>query len=200
MTTNAQHTQRPWQPWERNFSGGRIGVQEQQGTNENWTVLHIESGGVKTTTSLRHHEAWELALMISPQLKARLDELHDRARATADALHCLTWRECDTDLLRRIADDRDCGDGCTYSGVRCPRIDDEGCAFADAESLRALAKGIDLANATVEADVLRAVDSCGGSRGSEPQEWSDGYDAALAAASSELKRLFARTQATGEPK
>ena len=68
---------RPLQPWERNFSGGRIGVQEQQGANENWMILHVKSGGVKTTTSLRLHEAWALARMISPQLEK------ERQRAAA---------------------------------------------------------------------------------------------------------------------
>jgi hypothetical protein len=67
--------ERPWQPWERNFSGGRIGVQEQQGEHENWIILHVESGIGKTTTSLKLSEAWDLALMLSPQLKARLHEL-----------------------------------------------------------------------------------------------------------------------------
>lgn len=188
---------RPWQPWERNFSGGRIGVQEQQGRDDNWMILHVESGGAKTTTSLRPHETWDLALMLSPQLKARLDELFKQARAAEAALYSLTWRECDTDLLRRIADEHDCGEGCEYAGGRwpCPKIEREGCAFADAEQLRDLAKGIDLGNATIEADVLRVIDSCGGARGAESQEWSDGYNAALDAVERETRRLFAKAQA-----
>lgn len=196
-------TERPWQPWERNFSGGRIGVQEQQGADENWMILHVESGGVKTTTSLRHHEAWVLALMISPQLKARLDELQTELRAQRDALHSLTYRGVETDLLRKLADDQDCGSNCETVGLmdrstgchECPASDRGECGLDNAEGLRALANAIDTANAATEADVLRAIDSCGGtSDGSEP-EWSRGYNDALDAAEKEVKRLFAKAKA-----
>jgi hypothetical protein len=190
-------SERPWQPWERNFSGGRIGVQEQQGRDENWMILHVESGGAKTTTSLRHPEAWDLALMLSPQLKQRLAELFEQARAAEAALYNLTWRECETDLLRRIADEHDCGNDCEYGGGGgpCPRLERDGCAFAEADSLRDLAKGIDLGNAAIERDVLRVIDSCGGTRGPESQEWSDGYNAALGAVEREMKRLFLKAAA-----
>lgn len=193
MATNT--VERPWQPWERNYSGGRIGVQEQQGENENWMILHVESGGAKTTTSLRLHDAWDLALRLSPQLKARLDELFKQARAAEAALHSLTWRECDTALLRRIADDHSCGDGCDYGGSRapCPKLERDGCRFAEADQMRELADGIDLGNATIEADVLRAIDSCGGSPTlDESADWSSGYNAALDAAEREVRRLFAK--------
>lgn len=187
---------REWQPWERNFSGGRVGVQEQQGSNENWTILHVESGGRTTTTSLRHHEAWDLALMLSPALKSRLEELFRNWRAAADANHALTYRATDTELLRSIADERDCGNDCERQGgwAHCPMIDRGECGFADAESLRNLATGIDLANATLEADVLRVVDSCGGVPDAKRPEWSDGYDTALAAVETELRRFFARNE------
>lgn len=180
-------TERPWQPWERNFSGGRIGVQEQQGATENWMILHVESGGAKTTTSLRHHEAWDLALMLSPQLKARLEELFQGRKKAEAALYSLTYRGVDTDKLRAIADELDCGTDCDYGGGRgqCPKMERDGCDFADAESIRDLAAGIDLGNATVEADVLRAIDSCGGAPGPEGAEWSAGYNAVL----DEVERL-----------
>jgi hypothetical protein len=188
--------ERPWQPWERNYSGGRIGVQEQQGTDENWMILHVESGGAKTTTSLRYHEAWELALLLSPQLKARLEELFEGRRAAQNALHSLTWRECTTDTLRRIADERDCGRDCEYNseGRACPRMErEEGCGFIDAEEIRDLAKGIDLANAGLEQDVLRVVDSCGGAeQPDESSDWNRGYGEALDAVERELKRFFAK--------
>lgn len=138
---------RPWQPWERNFSGGRVGVQEQQGANENWMILHVESGGAKTTTSLRMHEAWDLALMISPEVKRRLDELLQQLRAANSAVHSLTNRDVDTALLRQIADEQDCGANCDYasnSAAPCPRAEGDGCHAYDAESLRELAKAIDL--------------------------------------------------------
>lgn len=196
----SQHTvERSWQPWERNFSGGRIGVQEQQGTNENWMILHVESGCAKTTTSLRQNEAWDLALMLSPQLKARLDQLFNDKRATDAALHSLTWRECSTDLLRSIADERDCGSDCDRQGgwAHCPLIDRGECGFADAEQLRDLAKGIDLANATLETDVMRVVDSCGGAeQPDESADWSRGYNEALNTVERELKRLFSKTEET----
>lgn len=183
--------ERPWQPWERNFSGGRVGVQEQQGTNENWIILHIESGGVKTTTSLRYHEAWDLALMLSPQLRARLDELFNDARNLRSSLYSLTYRQVDTDVIRQIADDRDCGRDCEYGGASCPRLDRDGCALAEADSLRDLAKAIDTANDVTKADILRAIDSCGGSPvSSEGEDWNRGYNAALEAAEREVRRMF----------
>lgn len=187
-----QTTERPWQPWERNYSGGRIGVQEQQGTDENWIILHVESGCAKTTTSLRLHEAWDLARLISPQLTAENQRRFDDLRAARDALHSLTYREVETDRLRRIADDLDCGDSCEYSGGRCPKIDSDGCDLADADGLRDLATAIDTANAATEADVLRAIDSCGGAHDASNPEWSRGYDEALRAAEREVKRLFAK--------
>ncbi len=191
---------RPWQPWERNFSGGRVGVRQQQGADETWTVLHVESGGAITTTSLRDHEAWALALLLSPRLNARLDELFKNWRAAADANHALTYRHTDTELLRAIADERDCGPYCRRQGgyAHCPMIDRGECGFSDAEQLRDLAKGIDLANATLLADVLRAVDSCGGTHAAGEEAFGRGYDAALVAVEAELRKLLTRpTAATG---
>ena len=190
-----QAATRPWQPWERNFSGGRIGVQEQQGANENWMIIHVESGGVKTTTSLRHHEAWDFALMVSPQLKAEFGRQLDEIRKLYDALHHLICRQTDTDLLRQIADDHTCGDSCEYGGGQslCPRIDDTGCKFAEADNLRSLAQAIDTANESAEADILRAIDSCGGAPDINNPEWSRGYDDALAVVEREVKRMFARS-------
>lgn len=145
--------ERPWQPWERNFSGGRIGVQEQQGPNDNWMILHVESGVAKTTTSLRPHEAWDLALMLSPQLKARLDELFKQARAAEAALHTLKveHRGASIDTLRLVADQIDCGDGCEAvgpmdmsTGVRECDLSDRGeCPFDHACELRDLASALE---------------------------------------------------------
>ncbi len=183
---------RPWQPWERNYSGGRIGVRQ----DGEWTIIHIESGGAVTTTSVREHEAWDMALQLSPQLKERLATLSEEARAARNALYSLTWRECDTDTLRRIADEKDCGHSCEYAGGRCPEIDRDGCALADADSIRELAKGIDLGNTTIKADVLRAIDSCGGTFPPNDRNsgYADGYNDALAAAEREVERLFSRVQ------
>ncbi len=192
---------RPYQPWERNFSGGRIGVQEQQGTDENWIILHVESGGVKTTTSLRHHEAWVLAQMVSPQLKAEFDRRLTELRKSMDALHSLTYRGADVDLIRSIADDRDCGSYCEHAfggfGLSGCHLSSNGeCAADDAESLRALATALETARNDTEADVLRAIDSCGGAPDpTENADWSRGYDAALEAAEAEVRRMFAKAGA-----
>ena len=193
-------TERPWQPWERNYSGGRIGVQEQQGPDENWMILHVESGGVKTTTSLRTQEAWDLALRLSPPLKARLDEIHKEVRDCRAAMHSLTYRKRETDLLRQIADELDCGPDCETvspmdwsTGTReCPASDRGECGLDKASGLRDLAQAIDIANAATEADVLRVIDSCGGAPDPNNPEWSRGYNEALDAAEREVKRLFAK--------
>jgi hypothetical protein len=146
--------ERPWQPWERNFSGGRIGVQEQQGENENWMILHVESGVAKTTTSLRLHEAWDLALMVSPQVKARLEELFAGRRKAENALHQFTWADTLSPLLRKIADDWDCDSSqCEFASsdmgsLSCPHMDDErGCRAVEADELRQFADALELAAA-----------------------------------------------------
>ena len=143
---------RQWQHWERNFSGGRVGVTEQQGENENWMVLHVESGVGKTTTSLRPDEAWDLALLLSPPMKARLEELHKRWRKTADALHQFTWADTLSPLLRKIAEDWDCDSSqCEFAssdmgGLSCPCMDDErGCRAVEADELRQFADALEVA-------------------------------------------------------
>lgn len=182
-------TERPWMPWERNYSGGRVGVR-QDGV---WTIIHMESGGAVTTTSIREHESWDMALRLSPQLKTRLDELCAESRRQRDALHSLTYREVETDLLRRIAGGLDCGEHCDFSGHRCPKLDRDGCNRADADGIRELAAAIDVANTATQQDVLRAIDSCGGAApADESADWSRGYNEALEAAEREVKRLFAR--------
>lgn len=187
--------ERPWQPWERNYSGNRVGVR----FDGDWTILHVLSGGAETTTSIREHETWDLALRLSPKLKARLDELFEGKRAASAALHALTWRGCSTDLLRSIADEEDCDSAVCENawsdmgGLACAQIDKGTCGAVRAEELRELAKGIDLGNAGLERDVLRVVDSCGGRSTKEEVEsgWSQGYNDALDAVERELKRFFA---------
>ncbi len=136
--------ERPWQPWERNFSGGRLGVQEQQGTNENWMILHVESGGAKTTTSLRYHEAWDLALMVSPQVKARLEELFTGRRAAEAALWQFKYADTIAPLLRKIADDWTCDYSCERAGSSTCHERDDGCRFVEAEELREFATALEL--------------------------------------------------------
>lgn len=71
---------------------------------------------------------------------------------------------------------------------------------ADHEEMREILEGhfaefsaiINLGDAAVEADVLREIDSCGGTRAAESEEWFDGYNAALDAATREVRNLFAR--------
>jgi len=187
---------RPWQPWERNYSGGRVGVRH----DGEWTILHILSGGAETTTSLRDHETWSLALDLSPKLKARLDELFEGRRKAEAALHALTWRNCATDLLRSIADEEDCDSAVCENawsdmgGLACAKIDQGTCGAVRAEELRELAKAIDLGNSCLERDVLRVVDACGGTSTKEEVEsgWARGYNDALDAVERELRRFFAR--------
>jgi hypothetical protein len=157
---NGQHIspERPWQPWERNFSGGRIGVQEQQGPDENWMILHVESGIGKTTTSLRHHEAWDLALMLSPQVKERLEYLHREMRKAQDALHQFTWADTLSPLLRKVADEWDCDSSqCEFASsdmgsLSCPHIESErGCLAVEADELRQFADALEVA-ATIRSE------------------------------------------------
>jgi hypothetical protein len=144
--------ERPWQPWERNFSGGRIGVQQQQGENGDWTILHVESGVGKTTTSLRHHETWDLALMLSPAVKARMEELFAGRRRAENALHQFTWADTLSPLLRKIAEEWDCDSAqCEFAssdmgGLSCPHMDDErGCRAVEADELRQFADALEVA-------------------------------------------------------
>jgi len=150
----ARLAERPWQPWERNFSGGRVGVQQQDGDAGKWAVLHVESGVGKTTTSLRSDEAWDLALMLSPALKSRLFELLTARRRAENALHQLTWAGSLAPLLRKIAEDWDCDSSqCEFAsddmgGLSCPHMDEEqGCRAVEAAELREFADAIELAAA-----------------------------------------------------
>jgi hypothetical protein len=151
-TKVGRSAERPWQPWERNFSGGRIGVQEQQGPDENWMVLHVESGIGKTTTSLRLGEAWDLALMISPAVKARLFELLAARRRAENALHQFKWADTLAPLLRKIAEDWDCDSSqCEFASddmgcLSCPHMDEErGCRAVEAGELREFADALEMA-------------------------------------------------------
>jgi hypothetical protein len=150
--SGAQKLERAWQPWERNFSGGRIGVQEQQGENENWMVLDVESGIGKTTTSLRLNEAWDLALMISPQVKARLFELLAARRRAETALHQFTWADTLSPTLRKVAEEWDCDSSqCEFAsddmgGLSCPQMErEEGCRAIEAAELRQFADALEVA-------------------------------------------------------
>jgi hypothetical protein len=136
---------RPWQPWERNFSGGRIGVQEQQGADENWMILNVESGIAKTTTSLRYHEAWDLALMLSPHVRERLDYLFGAMKKAQNALHQFTWADTIAPTLRKIADDWDCCPGCDREGSSTCHERDEGCRFVEAHEMRECAAALEFA-------------------------------------------------------
>jgi hypothetical protein len=147
MTETRKLAERPWQPWERNFSGGRIGVQQQQGEHESWMILHVESGIGKTTTSLKLHEAWDLALMVSPQVKERLLELDAARRKADDALHQFKWADTIAPVLRKVADDWDCCPGCDHEGSSTCHERDEGCRFVEADELRQFADALEYAAA-----------------------------------------------------
>lgn len=162
-------TERQWQPWERNYSGNRVGVQEQQGEHENWMILHIESGGAKTTTSLKFGEAWDLATRLSPPLAARMDDLFKKMRKAQDAMHQFTWADTIAPLLRKVADDWDCDSSqCEFAsddmgGLSCPCMEDErGCRAVEANEMRQFAEALEVAA------VLRS---------STPQEPDDDDDA-----------------------
>lgn len=56
--------------------------------------------------------------------------------------------------------------------------------------------GADVGKTSVEAEVLRAIDACGGADDrTESADWNRGYNDALAAATREVTRLFERRSA-----
>ncbi len=186
----AEGASRPWLPSERNYSGNRVGVWHQG----EWTMLRVETSVADATMSIRQHEAWDLALRLSPALSARLDELFANARAHAAANYALTWRGCQTDLLRREADARDCGPVCEFAGLggnQCSQLERDGCGRAEADELRELAAGIDLVNDYLLQRVLLTVDSCGGAHHPDEAEFGRGWDAALEMVEAELRKLLA---------
>jgi len=142
-------TERSWQPWERNYSGNRVGVR----TDGDWTILHVLSGGAETTTSIREHEAWDLAMRVSPKLAAMLAEIGAENRRMRDALFKLgpQCRQANIEELQEAAEEVDCGDGCPnhfYDGScnahECHRENtDGGCSWLRAESLRELAAALE---------------------------------------------------------
>jgi DnaJ-class molecular chaperone len=58
--------------------------------------------------------------------------------------------------------------------------------------------GKDLGKSTVEQDVLRVVDSCGGADATDQSaDWNRGYNDALAVVEREMKRYFAKAALKG---
>ena len=146
--------ERPWLPHERNYSGGRFGVWH----DGKWTMLRVEAGIADATASIRDHEAWDLALRLSPAVKDRLDFLFKEMRKAQDALHQFTWADTLSPLLRKIADDWDCDSAqCEFASsdmgsLSCPHIEgEEGCRAVEADELRQFADALEVA-ATVRTE------------------------------------------------
>lgn len=119
--------------------------------SDEWIILHVRSGGVETTTSLRAHDAYPLALALSPDLNREHDERRRKVSDLQQALYQFQW--CDTanaQLLRRIADEWDCSGSCDKfhtewdtGATVCSEEERDGCRALEAESLRDLAKAIE---------------------------------------------------------
>ena len=144
LEAHGASSERPWQPHERNYSGNRVGVLQQ----DQWTILHVCSGIAETTTSLRDNEAWDLALRLSPALAERLEYLFVQMKKAQSALHQFTWADSLSPILRKLADERDCGGSCEYSGGahQCPLMErEEACAYIEADELRQFADALEYA-------------------------------------------------------
>lgn len=137
---------RPWQPHERNYSGGRFGVWH----DDKFTMLRVEAGVGDVTASIKDHEAWDLALRLSPKLGERLDFLFAEMKKAQHALHQFMWGDSLAPLLRKIADDWDCDSSqCEFAssdmgGLSCPHIESErGCRAVEADELRQFADALE---------------------------------------------------------
>jgi hypothetical protein len=132
---------REWQPHERNYSGGRFGVWH----NGKFTMLRVEAGVGDVTASIRDHEAWDLALRLSPKLGERLDFLFGEMKKAQHALHQFMWGDTLAPLLRKIADEMDCGNYCPFAGRgQCPNMErNEGCQAVEADELRQFADALE---------------------------------------------------------
>ncbi len=116
-----------------------------------WTILHVRSGGMETTTSLREHDAWPLALALSPALARRYEELFAEVRDLRAAL--FQFQHCDpanAQLLRRVAEEWDCTSSCDKFHVEsdtgamvCSEEDRAGCRSFEAQCLRDLAAAME---------------------------------------------------------
>jgi hypothetical protein len=140
--------ERPWQPHERNYSGNRVGVW----FSDEWTILNVCSGGAETTTSIRDHEAWDLASRLSPKLVERMEFLFDKMKEAQNALHQFTWADTIAPLLRKVADDWDCESAtCEFAwsdmgGLACQHMESEkGCRAVEADELRQFANALEVA-------------------------------------------------------
>ena len=131
--------ERAWESYERNYSGGRFGVWH----NDNFTMLRVEAGIGDVTASIRDHEAWDLALRLSPKVAERLDYLFTEMKKAQDALHQFTWADALSPALRKIADDWDCGADCERAGSSMCHERDEGCRFVEAYELRQFADALE---------------------------------------------------------
>jgi hypothetical protein len=154
--TMKELAERPWQPHERNYSGGRFGIWH----DGEWTMLRVEAGVADATASIRHHEAWDMAARLSPRLVERMEYLFAEMKKAQAALHQFTWADTLSPLLRKIADDWDCDSSqCEFASsdmgsLSCPCMEDErGCKAVEADELRQFADALEVAAA------LRAIAS-----------------------------------------
>jgi hypothetical protein len=113
-------------------------------------ILNVLSGGAETTTSIRSHEAWDLAQRLSPAWVERFNQVFDENRKLRAAVYEFTYQTTTAELLERIAGDIDCGDDCDHGHTEhdtnafvCSRAESaEGCASFDASQLREFAAAI----------------------------------------------------------
>ena len=136
-----QTTARPWQPHERNYSGGRFGVWH----DDDWTMLRVEAGVADATASIRKNEAWDLALRLSPAVAERLDYLFAEMKKAQNALHQFTWADTLAPVLRKVAEDWECGSDCERRGSSMCHERGDGCRFVEAEEIRQFADALELA-------------------------------------------------------
>jgi hypothetical protein len=146
--TMATKAERPWEPHERNYSGGRFGVWH----DEEWTMLRVEAGVNDATVSIRKHEAYDLAQRLSPALVERVEYLFAEMKKAQHALHQFTWADTLAPTLRKVADEWDCDSSqCEFAssdmgGLSCPHIESErGCRAVEADEMRQFADALEYA-------------------------------------------------------
>lgn len=184
--------ERVWEPYERNYSGGRFGVWH----DGDWTMLRVEAGMADATASIRKHEAWDLALRLSPDLKDHLAFLFTEMKKAQDALYHFTWAETVVPTLRKIADEWECDINCDYYGSSTCHERAEGCRFVEADELRQFATALETRAtlrpaSTARPDVERIVEDLR----SQATDWHEdqAYGRMIA---DEIGRPFLRPTAT----
>lgn len=119
--------------------------------SDEWIILHVRSGGVETTTSLKAHDAWPLALALSPDLASDWKALRGQVSELRQALRELKdYGGANAQLLRHVADEWDCSGSCDKfhtewdtGATVCSEEERDGCRALEAQGLRDLAQAIE---------------------------------------------------------